>query len=720
MRPSLFFAASAFLAAFSGTGTAIAADAPLIYETPAEFFGNGDFDGDGRGDLVIVDKETGKYRIAYQLNPGTFSWVDNRPSGIKGLSGFSIGKLLATNLDALAFTSPDGTEITVLDASSATAPSKPVRVPFNAAIGPSTVVAVDIGGPGNTSLADLYVGSIYNSPDANLATLLRNGTTDFPTLAEVALPGVPARANPLPVQAGVPDMVCLILSDDKGASFRVENLRSGKPALAANVPGLPAGSEYALGHFRGTPLPEIILYSPGEKQISVRAARRTGDQIQLGAPTSFDLGEAVRRVVALENGNTHRLFIVFGDGEKAGLFNFDASKAPALAQSIVITNELITCAEAVSDGFIVFSHSSSSKFTTRYQVFKASGDAYVTGPFGTLPTLADNDNITVPDIHARIEARLSITNESQMTPYTNSIPGTPMKYSMVPIPGGEFVMGSPEGETGRKEDEGPQHQVKISPFWMGQFEVTWNEYELFMYPDQEKQTRETMPTDKDGDKLADVVTHPSRPYVEMSFGMGKNGFPAISMTQHGANKYCQWLSAKTGEFYRLPTEAEWEYACRAGTKTAYFFGNDPSKLGEYAWYEQNSDFKYQKVGKKKPNPWGLYDIYGNVVEWVLDQYDADYYKTCAKESFVADPWRKATQPYPHSVRGGSWDDEALMCRTAARRGSDRAWKMQDPQLPKSTWYFTDAQFVGFRLVRPLKVPSAEQMQKYWTSGVERD
>src|SRR5439155_9734579 len=253
---------------------------------------------------------------------------------------------------------------------------------------------------------------------------------------------------------------------------------------------------------------------------------------------------------------------------------------------------------------------------------------------------------------------------------------------------------------------------------MGRCEVTWNEYELFMYPDQEKAL--TLETNNPYlDKVSDAVTRPTKPYVEMSFGMGKGDYPAISMTQHAASKYCQWLSAKTGHFYRLPTEAEWEYACRAGSTTPYFFGKDQKKLGDYAWYTENSDFKYQKVGKKKPNPWGLYDICGNVCEWVLDQYDPDFYKQCGN-SVVTDPWNKATKPYPHSVRGGSWDDEAVKCRSAARRGSERAWKMTDPQLPKSVWYFTDAQFVGFRIVRPLKVPSPEEMQKYWASGVERE
>jgi formylglycine-generating enzyme required for sulfatase activity len=191
------------------------------------------------------------------------------------------------------------------------------------------------------------------------------------------------------------------------------------------------------------------------------------------------------------------------------------------------------------------------------------------------------------------------------------------------------------------------------------------------------------------------------------------------MTQHAANTYCKWLSAKTGNFYRLPTEAEWEYACRAGTTTAYSFGDDAAQLGDYAWYTDNSDGKYQKVGTKKPNPWGLYDMHGNVVEWTLDQYDPDTYKQFVGK-VVEEPWIKATTPYPHSVRGGSWDDGPEALRSAARRGSNKSWKMQDPQLPKSIWYHTDAQFLGFRIIRPLKVPSAEELSKYWTSGVQKD
>ena len=331
---------------------------------------------------------------------------------------------------------------------------------------------------------------------------------------------------------------------------------------------------------------------------------------------------------------------------------------------------------------------------------------------------AGGDNLAlVVEMHKRIVEKSKEKTVADMKPYTEALQGTPVSFDMVAIPAGQFKMGSPEGEKGRKPDEGPQIDVKIDAFWMGKTEVTWNEYELFMYPEDQRLAAAGGTAVKDA--VVDGVSRPTKPYVEMSFGMGKDGFPAISMTQHAANKYCQWLSAKTGHFYRLPTEAEWEYACRAGTTTAYSFGDDASKIGEYAWYEANSDFKYQKVGKKKPNPWGLHDMHGNVVEWCLDQYSADTYKQGAGK-VVENPWVVASKPYPHVARGGSWDDTPDKLRSSARRASGPAWKIQDPQLPKSIWYHTDAQFLGLRVVRPLKTPTPEEMYKYWNNGVEKD
>ena len=325
----------------------------------------------------------------------------------------------------------------------------------------------------------------------------------------------------------------------------------------------------------------------------------------------------------------------------------------------------------------------------------------------------------VTEIWKKIVGINGVTEVKQMKPYTEFIVGNPVSFDMVPIPPGEFMMGSPESEAKSKPDERPQHKVAIEPFWMGKCEVTWNEYELFQFADEERKRRIMHHSPNEAHSQADAVARPTTPYVEMSFGMGKDGYPAISMTQHAANTYCKWLSANTGHFYRLPTEAEWEYACRAGTTTAYSFGDDPAQLKDYAWFVDNSEGKYQKVGKKKPNPWGLYDMHGNVMEWTLDQYDPESYKQFTA-AVTKEPWVKPTKPYPHVARGGGWDDDPDRLRSAARRGSDRSWKMQDPQLPKSIWYLTDAQWLGFRVVRPLKVPSPEEMEKFWHSGTERD
>jgi formylglycine-generating enzyme required for sulfatase activity len=287
---------------------------------------------------------------------------------------------------------------------------------------------------------------------------------------------------------------------------------------------------------------------------------------------------------------------------------------------------------------------------------------------------------------------------------------------MVPIPGGKFTMGSPAGEPDHKADEAPQHEVEISPFWMGKCEVTWNEYEVWMFA-LDIQRRQVFHVDAtDQEKKADAVTRPTKPYTDMTFGMGKDGFPAVCITQLAAKTYCKWLSAKTGRYYRLPTEAEWEYACRAGTTTAYSFGDDPAQLGEYAWHAENSDDKTHKVGTKKPNPWGLYDMHGNVAEWTLDQYHG-YQEFEGKT--VKNPLVIPKSLYPQAVRGGSWTDGPEPLRRAARLGSNKVWKQQDPYDPPSPWYFTDAQFLGFRLVRPLVEPSPKEKAKIWEAGAEK-
>ena len=291
-----------------------------------------------------------------------------------------------------------------------------------------------------------------------------------------------------------------------------------------------------------------------------------------------------------------------------------------------------------------------------------------------------------------------------MKPYTESVTGFDVKFDLVPIPGGTFEMGSPEGEAKRGDDEGPRHAVKIEPFWMGKFEVTWDEFDLFAYSlDIKKKEREKADLSKQSEleKQADAVTRSTKPYADMTFGYGRDGQPAICMTHHAAMEYCRWLSAKTGKIYRLPTEAEWEYACRAGTTTAYFWGDDAGPLDEYAWDVNNAE-KPMPVGKKKPNPWGLYDIHGNVAEWCIDHYKADAYKIFAATNPAVQPVvLPDAKEYPYVVRGGSWDDDAEKLRSAARHPSDLEWSVQDPQRPQSIWWHTDARFVGFRVVRPL-------------------
>ena len=302
---------------------------------------------------------------------------------------------------------------------------------------------------------------------------------------------------------------------------------------------------------------------------------------------------------------------------------------------------------------------------------------------------------------------------AEFTAYSQAIPDSDQSIAMVPVRGGSFSMGSPASEVGRQVHEGPRREVSVDDFWMGQYEINWQQYELFVYRDEES-FNQLASRDSLEALAIDGVTGATAPYVEMSFGMGKQGFPAVNITQYAALQYARWLSAKTGHFYRLPTEAEWEYACRAGTDTPWSFGDNAEIAGDHAIYAVNSDERYALIGSRKPNAWGLYDMHGNVAEWTMDQFDPDYYQRGENSN----PWNRPTALYPRAARGGSWMDSAEQLRCAARRPSAANWKERDPQIPKSNWWLTNAPFVGFRLVRPRVQPGPQVIAEYWLEGIE--
>src|SRR5690606_20591536 len=264
-----------------------------------------------------------------------------------------------------------------------------------------------------------------------------------------------------------------------------------------------------------------------------------------------------------------------------------------------------------------------------------------------------------------------VPNAQQLEEYVQDLPGTELEIPMAAIPGGSFTMGSPKTEVGRNGDEGPTRKMELEAFWMAKHEVTWDLYKLFLQRSLDGQGLEKA---KDVDLDVDAVSSATVPYVDMSLGMGTGeGLPVGNVTFKAAQHFCKWLSALTGHFYRLPTEAEWEYAARAGSDEAYFFGNDPKELEAYAWYAPNSGNSYQVVGQKQPNPYGLYDIYGNVSELCMDQYGPEGYPDEVK-AFEA-----VTKEYPVVVRGGSFKDGPEALRSASRQGSHPNWKVRDPQ-----------------------------------------
>ena len=298
--------------------------------------------------------------------------------------------------------------------------------------------------------------------------------------------------------------------------------------------------------------------------------------------------------------------------------------------------------------------------------------------------------------------------------FTETIPGTNASLRMVAVPGGTFRLGSPEGEPFRGADEGPQREVRISPFFMAEVEVTWHQYWAFY---NETMSEGRTPPEKvyanNSRPDVDAVSGPTPPFGFPDQGWGMGARPAITMTHYAAETFCQWLSLKTGRHYRLPTEAEWEYAARGGTSTPYFFEGNPRKLSgktlrskfsrpdtagvaRYVVYDRVSPNRTLEPFDIQPNPFGLKNMLGNVMEHCADWYAEDAYAQL--QDGVTDPTGPASGE-EHVVRGGSYADDAADVR-CARRGHTLTedWLRTDPQNPKSIWWYSDVKGIGFRVV----------------------
>jgi len=303
--------------------------------------------------------------------------------------------------------------------------------------------------------------------------------------------------------------------------------------------------------------------------------------------------------------------------------------------------------------------------------------------------------------------------------FTEQIPNTTVSFKMMAVRGGTFKMGSPDNEPFRRPDEGPVRTVKVSSFFMGETEVSWDEYWSFFAATMSEGRMDPVLAKKQNESGTDAISGPTPPFGIPDQGWGGGTRPAITMTHYAAGIYCQWLSKVTGKKYRLPTEAEWEYACRGGTETPYFFEGDPKRLTEskllnrifrpdttrinrYVVYSMNSSGRSRNPEFIQPNPWGLRNMTGNVMEFCSDWYSEDAYSATGLN--ITDP-HGPEEGTERVVRGGDFSFDPKDLRSA-RRDKTRSieWMVTDPQNPKSIWWYSDVKGIGFRVVCEKEVP----------------
>ena len=356
-----------------------------VSETPEEIHSSGDFNGDGRQDLVIVDKTSGVYRIGYGQPSGSNFWVEARPSGIEHITGLGIGRILDTTRDALAFTSPDANRVNVLGASDPNVAAQPVNVFLNT-LGPNLVVPLDIGGLGNTAVDDLFSTSLANSPPASFALSLTRPSGLHVFGATLAGEGV--AADRVQLKTGGANLAGVLLDTGPNYTFVAYNPATGTPAVQVSTNDLPPVDGFVFANFANSALKQFLFYRGGASNLVLRPVLEPlANSFQFGAGAAWAFDAAIRQIVTVPGSSDTRLLITFGGGEDAAIYSFDGTNAPVLVESFeAAPGEAFTGSSALGNGNFSL-YSGAEGRSKKFQNWNRSGNGYTKGSSGELPEI---------------------------------------------------------------------------------------------------------------------------------------------------------------------------------------------------------------------------------------------------------------------------------------------------------------------------------------------
>jgi hypothetical protein len=366
------------------------APAAFVYENPVEFSASGDFDGDGRLDVVLADRASGTYRMGYQLSTGTFTWAAPRASGIEAISGFSVGRILSTAMDALAFTSPEANRVNVFSGSNPNVAGLPLSL-FSPAIGPSQVVAIDVGGANNTPVDDFVIGSVLNGSSPYQLEAARNQGTTLNVLSSSALAAPPRRGNVIMLKTGYPAAAAMLLRSGSNDVFKAYQLTNGTltEVMSATV-GPPFDLDYAFGFFNPpSPFPQFLFYKPEVTGLMLRAVQEpTPGSFTLPPGPVFGLGDAVRQVFTLPGPASPRLLVILGTGATATIYNFDGSNFPVPLQTFTSeAGQIFTGAAALAGGNVLLFSGPPGGPSSNFGYYTVAGSSYTLQGSGALPSV---------------------------------------------------------------------------------------------------------------------------------------------------------------------------------------------------------------------------------------------------------------------------------------------------------------------------------------------